>query len=245
MKQIPLTRGEFALVDDDKYDFLMQWNWVLHRQGGRQYAVRFEKKNGRTKGIRLHRLLMNATDSKLFIDHINGNGLDNQMHNLRFATNSQNQGNRGAPINNTSEFKGVSYAKRLNRYRASITVDGKYIGLGYYNTAADAGHAYNVAANKYFGEYARLNMLPDGYVFNSKAHEKEKFSKSGHRNIYIGKRGKYNVAILDENQKQKHIGSFNTIEEAIEARDGFFIEKYGSVTRPNNQRVNGFKRNFL
>lgn len=88
------------------------------------------------------------------IDHINGDPLDNRIANLRVATKAQNGANRGMNKNNKSGYKGVAYGKRDRRWGAYITVAGKSIGLGSYDTAEDAHAAYARAASRYFGEFA-------------------------------------------------------------------------------------------
>lgn len=90
------------------------------------------------------------------IDHINGDPSDNRICNLREATNAQNQWNTGPQINNSSGFKGVVLKKDIGLWWARIRVEGKRINLGFYATAADAHAAYERAARKYHGEFARV-----------------------------------------------------------------------------------------
>lgn len=93
------------------------------------------------------------------VDHINGIHWDNRWTNLREASNTENSRNSRKPINNTSGHKGVSYIARLNKYRATIMVNRKSLHLGCYTKVEHAAEAYNVAAQKYFGEFALLNKL--------------------------------------------------------------------------------------
>lgn len=90
----------------------------------------------------------------LFVDHINGNGLDNRPINLRLATNSQNLQNRDKPAHNTSGIKGV-YARPNGKWIALIRIGGRLKALGTYTDREDARAAYNNAAAFHFGEYAR------------------------------------------------------------------------------------------
>ena len=96
------------------------------------------------------------------VDHINGNKLDNRKQNLRFVTQQQNCFNskRKKPhpnSKNPSHYKGVSWRNDRNKWRSTITKDGKRIYLGLFENAQDAALAYNKAAKKYHGKYAKLN----------------------------------------------------------------------------------------
>lgn len=91
------------------------------------------------------------------IDHKNGNGLDNRLKNLRIATESENSRNQNKRRTNKSGFKGVSWGTRDNKWRSYITINGKFKSLGYYSSKEDAAKAYDKAAIKYFGEFAKTN----------------------------------------------------------------------------------------
>jgi hypothetical protein len=160
MKYIPLTRGSVALVDDEDYDFLMQWKWVESRG----YAIRRpymgKKPNGQSrwgKTIMMHRVI-NSTPEGLDTDHINRDTLDNRRQNLRSATVSQNMGNQRPQIGKTSSYKGVYLDRGM--WRAAIQCNKKGKKLGYFLTEEAAAIAYNEAAKKLFGEFARLNTVP-------------------------------------------------------------------------------------
>lgn len=99
---------------------------------------------------------MTGEDPFDFIDHKDGVRDNNRFNNLRKATNSQNQANRGAPINNTSGFKGVSWQVSRQKWFARIMVHGKTINLGRYDNIVDAVHAYRRAAIAVWGEYAKV-----------------------------------------------------------------------------------------
>ena len=153
MKEIKLTQGQVALVDDEDYDFLNQWKWYAHkgRKDGLFYAGK--RNNGDIKQIWMHRLIMN-TSRGLTVDHIDHNGLNNQKCNLRNCSMSQNKMNV-TPIG-LSKFLGVH--PRNDKYVAQIKVNGKKIYIGTFKTEEDAAHAYDNAAKKYFGEFANLNF---------------------------------------------------------------------------------------
>jgi hypothetical protein len=163
MKEIILNHGEKAMVDDEDYEYLSQWNWYCLINYKNKYAVRTDFKNGEyKKSIRMHRVIMN-TPRKLTVDHIDGNGLNNQKANLRNCTVTENIYNRRKHKNGTSSFKGVSIASILQKgrlykyYLAQIRKDGVGHNLVYYKNEKDAAMAYNEAAIKLFGQFANLN----------------------------------------------------------------------------------------
>lgn len=153
MKTIPLTKGMKAIVDDSDYKWLNQWKWYYSSHG---YVCRDEK----DKVIYMHRFIMDAPDG-VDVDHRNTKGFDCRRENLRLATRSQNNYNRPVRKDNGTGYKGVGLKKdqgRVKPYYARITVNKKKIHLGYYETAEEAAKAYDEAALKYHGEFARINF---------------------------------------------------------------------------------------
>lgn len=158
MKKIPVGRGLFALVDDCDYPELSKRKWyALKHRTGKFYAISFVER----KGVLMHRQILGVTDTKIKVDHENGNSLDNQRSNIRACTNSENMMNRGATANNKTGFKGVLKrgGRRTKQYKAQICVRGKIIYIGCFDTAKEAAHAYNEKAKELHGEFARLNAV--------------------------------------------------------------------------------------
>ena len=156
MVKIKLTQGKTALIDDDDADMVSRFKWRVQKDKHRFYAMACIPQEGRpSKDISLHRLVMRFPKNE--VDHINGDGLDCQKHNLREATKSQNQRNRRVNANSGTGIKGVSL--RNGKYCARISADGKLINLGTFDTAAEAAKAYDVASLKFHGEFGRRNVV--------------------------------------------------------------------------------------
>jgi len=142
-KEIQLTKGQVALVDDEDYEKLSTTKWRAVSYG---YAISIDGE----KGLLMHRVIMNAKKGEI-VDHKNHNTSDNRKENLRIVTHAQNMMNRKRNSNCTLP-KGVE--KVLNRYRACISKDGKKIHLGTYSSISEAAKVYNKKAVELFGEFA-------------------------------------------------------------------------------------------
>ncbi len=152
---IPLTKGEYTIVDIDDLNTLSKYRWYYTGKG---YAARrFSVAEG--IGIQLmHRQIM-GNPYGLTIDHKNQDKLDNQRSNLRLATDAQNKMNSVKPINNTSGYKGVTWNKRAKKYIAQISHNNKQIYLGHFPDLISAAIAYNDAATELRGDFASLNEV--------------------------------------------------------------------------------------
>ena len=160
MKEIPLTQGYIALIDDEDYERISQVNWhaeVVLRKDGSIRQVYAKRRIDKTTQ-RMHRLLTGVTDPQIDVDHRDNYGLNNQKHNLRVATRQQNLRNRGAQRNGTSGFKGVSWHKGDKTWYANITANNKLQNLGRFSDPLEAACAYDMAAVKHFGEFAHCNF---------------------------------------------------------------------------------------
>lgn len=155
MKEIQLTQGQIALVDDEDFENLNQFRWCAVKIGRTFYAVRNVRIDGKKRGVRMHCQILGGK----LIDHKDHNGLNNQKSNLRFCTASQNCMNKRKRKNCVSIYKGVCFHKQHKRWLAHIKKDGKDNHLGYFVTEIDAAKAYNIKAVELFGEFANLNKL--------------------------------------------------------------------------------------
>ena len=156
VKQIPLTQGKFALIDDADYEWLNKWKWYAHKRGHTYYAER----KVRDQTILMHRIII-SVPSRTEIDHISRNGLDNRRSNLRFCTCSENQWHQRLRIDNKTGFKGVSIARFPSQrlYRVRIQVNNKRVHIGFYRSAEIAAQAYDDAATRHFGNFALTNKM--------------------------------------------------------------------------------------
>ena len=161
MKQIKLSQGLFALVDDQDFEKANRFKWCAEKRGKNiinYYAKRRIVTDGKVSTQSLHVFLLGIKKG-FEIDHANSNGLDNRRSNIRHCTRSQNMGNQRKKAGTSSIFKGVSFRKRLNKYGAAIKVNHKSIHIGYYNTAQEAAFEYDCAASIYFKNFARPNVV--------------------------------------------------------------------------------------
>lgn len=173
MKVINLTKGYAALVDDADYELLSKFKWFanVHKSG---YVCAIKNKTIDSPYIKMHRLILGVTNRSVLVDHKDGNPLNNQRSNLRLCNDSQSACNVRSAKNSTSKYLGVSrHTAILNRktkksgtktyvykaWRATIFKDYKQISIGRFKTEIEAALAYNEAAKRIHGEFARLNNI--------------------------------------------------------------------------------------
>lgn len=154
MKIIKLTQNKICQVDDEDFELLSQIKWHANKSRNTFYAKSSEYGP-------MHKFLLSPNNPKIQIDHIDGNGLNNQRSNLRLATNAENAANRGKTTraNLTSKYKGVYYNKKTKKYYASVKKHGKVVFSKSFLLEKDAAIAYNKAALKYHGDFAFLNKV--------------------------------------------------------------------------------------
>lgn len=174
--EIKLACGKIAQIDEDSLHlFSGRKTWRSYFDGWNWYVRRHSTVNKKSKTFLLHREVMGVTDSKILIDHKDGDGLNNMKSNLRVCTHSENRKNRrNKSDNHTSKYLGVSLKKTRYKYtvksgeeRVSITTrweariqhNKKQISIGFYDKEEEAAMAYNQKAIEYHGEFASLNKI--------------------------------------------------------------------------------------
>ena len=159
MRLIPLTQGYAALVSDKDYSRVAQFNWQVEIKE-KPYAGRnVRKEDGRKTRQALHCFILGINDPATEIDHRDGNGLNCQRGNLRRCNRQQNGSSLRLSKRNTSGFKGVYWHKRAQKWMAYINPNRLRIHLGLFTDKIEAAKAYNTAARKYFGKFAKLNEV--------------------------------------------------------------------------------------
>jgi hypothetical protein len=154
-KMIPLTRGQYAKVDEEDYEWLSESNWYAwrHSDTTNWYAI-----SSRTNK-KMHQVITGRQWEQ--VDHINHDTLDNRKSNLRDGS-KHNLKNQRPRAGGTSQYKGVSWFPRTQKWRAVIHVDGKFISLGYFEGTPqgeiEAAATYDEASLKYHGEYGLRNF---------------------------------------------------------------------------------------
>lgn len=169
MKLIPISQKPnckykslnlFAMVDDSDYEWLNKLKWYVIHGKRTYYATRSNDISKSPRNISMHRTILGVTNPKELVDHIDGNGLNNQRSNLRKCNFYQNSANRKRHNGSSSQYKGVTWNRFKNRWMASIASNHKQKFLGYYNDEINAAVAYNEAAMKLHGDFAKLNKIP-------------------------------------------------------------------------------------
>jgi hypothetical protein len=149
--KITLQNGREFQIDECDIELVKAHKWNVHMmKKGYKYVYRFEKSGNKRVMIYLHRQIMSC-ENHLFVDHINGDTLDNRRSNLRVSTNRQNQWNQKR-IRGVVPFKGVTFEN--GKYRSRIRINGKKLNVGRFDTAQEASYAYNKASKEAFGSYS-------------------------------------------------------------------------------------------
>lgn len=155
MREIPLTKGHVALVDDENYDSIIIFTWRSIPEKHTNYAI---KGWSPETHMQMANAVMGQPPKGYTWDHKDRNGLNNQKNNLRLATPQQNAANRTNTKKSLSSFRGVARYHLHHKWAARVKVDNKLIFLGFFDNKEEAARCYDKAAIKYFGEFANLNF---------------------------------------------------------------------------------------
>lgn len=208
----------FALVDDEDYELVGRYKW--HASVNRKLTVYARAYIPEKKiAIAMHRLIMGlCAGDGVEVDHIDGDGLNNTRTNIRLATRSENARNIRKISGRTSIYKGVCFYKQMGKWAVAIGRDGKQIYLGLYSTEIDAGIAYNHAAVEYYGEFARLNDIPNWQtIIPVRGHNMVPSNPSGFRGVRYHSLAKKWRAAIRVNGERINLGYYGTPEEAARA----------------------------
>lgn len=158
MKRIPLSQGQFALIDNIDFETVSRFKWHV-KDGYARTTVYLGMLGGKPKSIHmyLHRLILHPP-IKLEVDHINHNKLDCRREKMRICTHQENQHNQSLRKGNSSRFKGVRWDKSAAKWNARISYNNKKIHLGMFHDEAEAGMAYDAKAQELFGDFANCNF---------------------------------------------------------------------------------------
>jgi hypothetical protein len=233
-KIIELTKGHYAIIDDEDYPLVSQYKW--HFSMG--YALSQKDK----ERFRMHRLITNAPDG-MEVDHINGNRLDNRKDNLRICTRMENAWN--VPKQHpTNTYKGVTISRKSGRWRAQINYNNGNIALGTYDTDLIAAVAYDHACREYFGEYAKPNFPEDEYLLLWDKYKdliespKTRQGKSQYLGVFYDARGigAWQAQVAKDG-KVIYAGRYQDEIEAAKGRDKKALELFGEQAPLNFPRA--------
>lgn len=160
MKEILIYPNTKCTVDDEDFERISKFSWHSCKGGNGLYArTGYNRETKLHKKCLMHRMIMNMKDSRDKIDHVDGNGLNNQKSNLRKCSDSQNMFNRAKNKNTSSKYKGVTFISKENEYMVRYGYKRKVEYVGRYDNEVEAALAYNCAASFAFREFARLNKI--------------------------------------------------------------------------------------
>lgn len=246
MKQIPLYQIEtleivdYALVDDEDYQEISKHKWFAIKSCNTSYAIRYTITAQSMTSTRMHRQILNINDSKVYVDHKDHNGLNNQRSNIRLCTPKQNRCNIGKHLKGTSKYKGVIFHKGQQAWVASIGNGKDRYHLGTFNNEVEAAAAYNIKAKELFGEFAFLNDIPKDII----PQRRNSPSSSKYKGVsFIPSMNKWR-AYGWKNNSQIHLGLFDTEDEAGRTRDTF-VKEHKQDVRMNFLKTSSNQRPSL
>lgn len=241
--------GSFVLLDDEDLERVMRKGWSVAEELDVSGNPTFRVYSTTAAKIPLGRFILGLEKvSKLMVDHINGDTLDNRKENLRAVTNAQNQMNRKVNSNSRTGFKGVREMS-TGRFQARIVKDGVPHVIGHYFNAKSAGISYDNAAREMFGSYARLNF-PELCVPTP---VEEYATETGEKWVQPHKGRLFRVSIkATKLMPGYHSKGFRTIPDAVDHRNEFILisgqlvkdgRHYSYKTLPEDIRKKLYKEN--
>ncbi len=242
MKEIPLSQGQVAIVDDEDYAELSKHKWCASWQPGNRtyYAVRAEYRNGQQTVIYMHRVIMQAQHYQE-VDHVDFDGLHNWRNNLRVCTHAQNCQHQRKRRDTKYPHKGVAQFKG-RCYNAAISVNGIDIRLGTFRTSLEAAQAYDEAAIIYHGAFAVINgptvipgaiekrLLPGDIPY---CRVKPANNATGYVGVSWQKDMRRYTAKILVCGHRLHLGSFIDLEDAARAYDTAAKKHFGEFALLN------------
>lgn len=225
-KRILLTRGKFALVDDSDFEWLSQWKWQCTESHGNYYATRRQKIEGKYQYIKMHRVIIDAPGS-MMVDHVDGNGLNNERRNLRLTDATGNARNTRARAGSSSRYKGVAWDKGMKAWRAFIVVRKTMKHLGCFEDEKFAARVHDKAAVEYHGEFARENFPEEPAPSDDEIeeHRRSPFKTSRFRGVSWHSQNHNWTVKIQVNRRTIRLGSHQDERLAAQVYD-FAAAKY-------------------
>ena len=230
-REINLSQGKRALVDDDDFEWLSQHKWTYKRRDRHTgYAYRNVYENSKfVKSVYMHRAILEAGPEEE-VGHVSGDGLDNRRCNLRICTHAQNsQNRRRGRENGVSQYRGVR-PRPNDRWAAEITTCGKQMYLGLFDSEVEAAIAYNCAARESHGDFATLNSVPDRLPVPGRARGR---GTSRYAGVSWVPKYQHWRAEIRVNYKLIYLGRFDSEEEAAHAWNAAAKKHRGPKARLN------------
>lgn len=230
--------GDYTYIDHEDLNKILNYHWVSRNGNDTPYYV----DKGR-KSILMSRFLLNAPKYK-WVDHINGNRIDNRKENLRLCSRNENAKNRKLNKSNNTGYKGVSKSRnKYKKWKTIIGVNNKKLTIGTYSSIIDAAIAYNIAAEKYHGNFARLNVIyfppfkSNDDVNYDIIYQRPKIistlNTSGYRGVSLSNDGHNWQSKIKYQDKDVFIGRSTNIKIAALMYDIIALRYYGNDAKTN------------